>query len=251
MKRQNVDDGEQQGNNLRLPDFGNIEMPDLDLAFFDILNDDEADETRYLKPRAKMVNENMICYDNAVKLANELRVDKGQRADVVVGGNFIFGDFIEAYVTTHAAFCKKMTISTLSLSQENVDSLRNLLDAGYVEQLDLIVSLYFYGHEAHQLIPYIYRELDHDNKFQLAVAGMHTKIAQFETLGGRKVVIHGSANLRSSANVEQFCIEENEELYDFYDDVFENVIEKYKTINKPIPRRDTWATVTRKRFKDD
>lgn len=247
-KRQKQDNEQEQ---LVLPDFGNIEIPDLDLALFEILSDSEAgEETRYIKPRAMLVDEQMITYDNAVKLARDLRLDKGQRADVIVGGNFILGDFIEAYITTHAAFCRKMTISTLSLSQENVDSLRNLLEAGYLQQLDLIISLYFYGHEAHQLVPYIYQELDRENKFQLAVAGVHTKIAQFETLGGRKIVMHGSANLRSSANVEQFCIEENAELYDFYDNIFENIVEKYKTINKPIPRRDTWSVVERKRFND-
>ena len=38
------------------------------------------------------------------------------------------------------------------------------------------------------------------------------------------MVIHGSANLRSSGNIEQFTIEENPELYDFYEDLFENII---------------------------
>lgn len=103
-----------------------------------------------------------------------------------------------------------MTITTLSLSQNNIDSLHNLMEGGYIGELNLIVSVYFWAHEIHQLIPYIYRQLDINDRFQLCVGGIHTKTTQFETMGGRKVIIHGSANLRSSGSVEQFTIEENE-----------------------------------------
>lgn len=110
-----------------------------------------------------------------------------------------------------------MVVSTLSLSQNNIDSFKNLLKYGWIEDLSLIVSAYFYSNEIRVLIPYIYRNLDIDNKFQLAVAGIHTKTCHILTEDGRKIVIHGSANLRSSANVEQITIEENEQLYDFYE----------------------------------
>jgi hypothetical protein len=198
-------------------DFGNIEIPEFDPAIFDLADEDTPqEESRYTKPKIYPVKQDFVCYDNADKLARELTVNKGERADVFISGNFIFGDFLEAYIVQRNAKCRKMTVTTLSLSQENVDSLHNLLAGGFVDELNLIVSVYFFGHERHSLIPYIYKKLDIDNKFQFAVAAIHTKTAQFETLGGRKIIIHGSANLRSSANIEQFTIEENEELYTFY-----------------------------------
>jgi hypothetical protein len=43
----------------------------------------------------------------------------------------------------------------------------------------------------------------------------------FETYCGMKIVIHGSANLRSSDNIEQIDIEENEELFNYSDEFFE------------------------------
>jgi hypothetical protein len=166
--------------------------------------DEKPEESRYTKPKIYPVKQHFVCYDNADKLARELTVNKGERADVFISGNFIFGDFLEAYIVQRNAKCCKMTVTTLSLSQENVDSFHNLLAGGFVDELNLIVSVYFFGHERHGLIPYIYRKLDIDNKFQFAVAAIHTKTAQFETTGGRKIIIHGSANLRSSANIEQF-----------------------------------------------
>lgn len=103
------------------------------------------------------------------------------------------------------------------------------------------MSAYFYSHERRGLIPYIYKRLDVENRFQLAVAGVHTKTCQFRTLGGRYVVMHGSANLRSCGNIEQFTMEENRELYDFYD----GIVERYKTINKQIRGNELWEMITK------
>lgn len=228
-------------------DFGNMEIPEIDLSLVDVL--DEYEETRYMKPKVCHPKSDYIMYDNAVKLAADLRLDKSQRSDVIVGGSFIFGDFIEAYVTTHMAKCRKMTISTLSLNQNNVDSLRNILAGGYVDELNLIVSVYFWGNERRSLIPYIYEKLDIEDKFQLAVAAIHTKTAQFETLGGRKIVIHGSANLRSSGNIEQFTIEENPAIYDFYDTVFNGILERYATIKKLVRGKELWRELERMKAK--
>jgi hypothetical protein len=231
-------------------DIGNFDIPKTDLGELGeyLETGTYNEETRYTMPCLYKVPEDFVLYDNAVKLARELRLDKGERADAFVSGNFIFGDFLEAYLTTHRAKAKKMTITTLSLSQNNIDSLHNLMEGGYIGELNLIVSVYFWAHEIHQLIPYIYRQLDINDRFQLCVGGIHTKTTQFETMGGRKIIIHGSANLRSSGSVEQFTIEENERLYDFYDEVFTRIIEKYKTINKPVRNNALWDEITRKRF---
>lgn len=234
-------------------DFGNIELPDLDLDLFAGPGDDDDKrmETRYMKPyRPDTFRQEDILYENALTLAKHLTLEKGQMANVIVSGAFIFGDFIEAYITHHMAKVKRMTISTLSLSQENVDSLQNLLDNGYLGHLDLIISAYFYAHERHALVPYLYEHLDHQNRFQLSVCGSHMKTVHFETTGGKKIVIHGSANLRSSANIEQFTIEENPALFDFYEEVTRKIIDKFKTINKPIRGQPLWDTITRKTFND-
>jgi hypothetical protein len=115
-------------------DFGNIELPEFDPAIFDLADESEQpqEENRYTKPRIYPAKPNFICYDNADKLARELTVNKQERADVFISGNFIFGDFLEAYIVQRNAKCRKMTVTTLSLSQDNVDSLHNLLAAGSV-----------------------------------------------------------------------------------------------------------------------
>lgn len=189
--------------------------------------------SRYITPPPSFeIDERYLKYSNAEKLAKDILIDKNCRHFVVIDGTFIFGDFIEALIVENNYLVKRMVISTLSMSQNNVDSLRNLLDGDYVQQLDLIVSDYFYSHEKSDLLPYIYEQLDIDNKFQLAAAGTHCKLCIFETECGKFICIHGSANLRSSSNIEQFVVEENETLYNFNLEFQEAILEKYKTINK-------------------
>ena len=233
---------------IDIPDFGGIDV-DIDLSHFNLVGGyDEG--TRYIKPRLQAIKQSQIMYENAEQLAKELKIGQGERADVIVSGAFIFGDFIEAFITENNVKCKKMTISTLSLSQDNIDSLANLLNWGYVDELNLVVSAYWFSHERWTLVPHCYEVLDKDNKFQLAVAGIHTKTCQFESLGGKKIVIHGSANLRSSGNIEQFTIEENPQIYDFYDEVYSNILDRYATIRKQIRGKDLWKTMNKKKFND-
>lgn len=220
--------------------------PDLDLECFDNLDCFDGapeDENRYVRPKLKPFKESQVIYEHAVELVEAIHIDTGIRYDAVVSGNFIFGDFIEAFMVQNNCKAVRMNITTLSLGQENIDSLHTLLDKGYVDNLNLIVSAYFYAHEVHRLIPYLYNRLDIDNRFQLAVAGTHMKTCLFETLGGKKIVIHGSANLRSSGNIEQFTIEENPELYAFYHEIDDNILKTYATINKEIRGEQLFSAI--------
>lgn len=199
--------------------------------------DEEQGDSRYVRPVKKPVKRHFVKYDNAKRLAASITMSEGERWDVIVSGNFIFGDFIEAFMVKNNCKAVRMDITTLSMSQNNVDSLRLLMEKGYVEALNLIVSHYFYAHELHALIPYIYRELDMEDRFQFAVATIHTKTAIIRTLGGKKIVIHGSANLRSCGNIEQFTIEEQPELYGFYERIDDSILKEHATIQKYSPKQ--------------
>jgi hypothetical protein len=220
---------------------------DFDIGIDDIVADMFSDvevsfeKTRYAKPPKTRIKN--LKFEYAEELAEKLKIEKDCRYFCILSGNFILGDIYEAIATKQIIQYEKLTISTLSMSHDNVDSLKNLLMFNYCKKLDLIVSDYFYAHERNDIIKYIYQELDIDNRFQLAVAGTHTKIASFETNNGLKVVIHGSGNLRSSRSAEQISIEENAELYDFVDDFNIKIIEKYATIRKGIRASKLWEVV--------
>lgn len=222
--------------------FDDFEFEDLDLTFDAGFAEENKD--RYHNPPAyKGIKEKHVLYSHAIRAANYIEIGEGMRSHMVTAGSFEFGDFIEALFKERNIQSRRMTISTLSLSRNNVDSLGNLLLDGWVDQLDLIVSDYFFAHERKNLVPYMLHELDVDDRFQLAVAGSHTKIVTFETYGGKKFVMHGSANLRSSACLEQTTIEENPGLYDFYLDFHESILKEYSVIKKPIRHKKLWQAV--------
>lgn len=175
------------------------------------------------------LDEGLVCYENAKLLADNFNLRDNCRYDVLCSGNFIFGDLIEAIIVNNNCYCNNLTISTLSFSYENIQSLGNLMRGGFLKKLNLIVSDYFFSHERNNLIKEAFKVLDLGNKFDLVVAGVHTKIVLIESKGGKKIVMHGSANLRSSRNIEQVCIEENKTLYNAYwDGIFDKIVEKYK-----------------------
>ena len=201
--------------------------------------------------KIKEVPERNLKYKNAQELAERINFNDFERYFCIVDGTFIFGDFIEAFIKKYNIHVKKMTISTLSLSHENIDSLRNLIVGNYVEELNLIVSDHFYQHEKHNLVKCIYEKLDVLDKFQLASAGNHCKIVSFETMNGRKFVMHGSANLRSNSNIEQFNFEESEDLYNFNVEIQDSIIDQFKTINKSVRGKILWQAVTEQTKKSE
>jgi hypothetical protein len=222
---------------------GNFTFDPTDFTDFSI-DLDKVFETRICKPpRTREIAEINLKYAYAEDLAKEIQVDTGTRYFVVINGSFYFGDFIEALIIKNQFKVVEMTISTLSMCENNVDSLALLMQNGYVQNLNLIVSDYFYSHERGNLIEYIYEELDKENRFQLAVAGTHCKLCIFKTACGKYVVIHGSANMRSSGNIEQIVIEENQALYEFNDTYQNAIIDKYKTINKSLRGSKLWQVV--------
>lgn len=219
---------------LDLGDIG-LEGVDLDLGAFDLGDALGAVETRYVKPPLYVGKRRVpAMYDRAVELVRETAaaILAGERVDAVLSGNFIFGDFFEAFAVETNAFIDDLTLSTLSVSQENVDSLHNLLAGDYLGALNVVVSDYWYSHNRANL-PYIYQQLDVEDRFQLAVAGVHTKVALL-SVEGRKLVIHGSANLRSSRSVEVVTIETNPALYDFHRAWHETILAHYATVRKNV-----------------
>lgn len=215
-----------------------------DIKGFKPLNVAGVKNSRFIEPRnCEEIAEHRVKYSNAEKLADDIDVSDGKRIFAILDGKFIFGDFIEALIVKNDWLVEDLTISTLSMSQDNIDSLKNLIDGDYVQSLNIVISHYYFATERAGLMPYLYEKLDIDDKLQVAVASVHTKIAMIRTSCGKKIAIHGSANLRSSSNIEQIVIEQCQDLYDFCYDIHASIIEMHKTINKPVRSKKLWQAV--------
>lgn len=223
-------------------------VPDVDAGAFrvdgfdDDEDSDEEHECRYIRPVLHPVPRRTVRYEKAAALARDLGLlQKHERVDAIISGKFIMGDFIEAYMVEHDLHTERLLISTLSYNENNVDSLLNLLDGGYVDTLDIVVSPYFFAHERNTLIRYTYEKLDNEaNRLQLAVAPVHTKTYQFITDEGLNLIFHGSANMRANANFENMVFEESEQTFKFYADFYDEILREFPTIQKDKKYLKTW-----------
>ena len=150
----------------------------------------------------------LVAYEHALDMAREMVIDNQTETFAFVSGNFVFGDLLEALVDERKLGIRKLGIHTLSLNEDNIDSIRNVLEMTPVEELDVILSNYWYAHELKTgMVAYLFDQFDLENlELRVAFAGTHSKVVTIETPRGNVLTMHGSANLRSSGNVEQLHI---------------------------------------------
>jgi len=205
----------------------------------DVLNEgDETINSRYVKPKKqKYLNSKNIKFLNAQQLAKNIDLQSKESVFAIVDGSFVFGDFILAFLHYHNIRAERLDISTLSLSMHNIVGIETFIDKGYINKLNFLIGYYFFAHERTKLIKEMYKSFDKDDIFQLAVCRNHMKCVTILTDKGNKIVIHGSANLRSSDNLEQFSLSFNDELYDFITEFNDKLLLEYKTIEKPITNK--------------
>lgn len=186
-----------------------------------------------------------VKYEYAQAMAKEIgTLRPGEHINAIVSGNFIAGDFLEAYLFENNLIAEEILISTLSLSRENVDSLKNIQEYRLAGRLGLIVSDFFFAHERRAGIEDIIKKLSSNpGAFTLAVAGIHTKIAIIKTTCGQSLVMGGSANLRSSLNIEHITLDNCPIQYAFHRDWMATILNDYQATHKMLRRNDLWQTL--------
>lgn len=219
---------------------------DFDLDDFDLEEIEPDTKTRILQPRIDTsILTQTVHFNHAEELADRIDLSGKTRTYAWVSGSFIFGDILEALWRRRNIDIKSLSMVSLSISEENIDSWAGLLHQGNLEKLNLVCSAYFYSHYKFDMVPYLYQQIGNDPRVQIAFGAYHMKVITLETHHGNTLTIHGSANMRSSMNVEQIMVEpNNRELHDFNARLIDEICDKYGTINhneKPMTRAETRA----------
>ncbi len=235
-----------------------LATPELDLDAFDIdfeleglFQDSDLPPSARIKtqtllrryPRTPM---HQVRYRNARALAHQTPdLQPNEAMHALVAGAFIFGDYLEALMVEKNYYAEELLIATLSLGKENADSLHNLVTGDYCSHISLIISDYWYANEVRGGKGGVaYLEKTFGDRLKLAVAGCHTKVTLIRTRCGKHLVLHGSANLRSSQNLEQFAIENSQELYNFHREWMSRILDGYST-HRDRKRGDRlWLSLT-------
>jgi hypothetical protein len=106
-----------------------------------------------------------------------------------------------------------LALSTLSFHRRNSEALLSWIDAGLVARLTMVCSVFFREHFA-ETFDAIHQALKPPHR--IAATRTHAKLICMHFTSGRKMVIEGSANLRSNGNAEQYTLVNDAQLCDFW-----------------------------------
>jgi len=139
--------------------------------------------------------------------------DPGGRTHCILRGDFVLCELIPA-ITRARGPALDVHIATLGMSTANAQCLAELRARGQIGALTIICSHYFQQVDKATT----YREVAAAlaGVGRLVVARSHAKVICLPTAAGDHFVIEGSANLRSSDNLEQMVIFNDPEALGFH-----------------------------------
>lgn len=158
---------------------------------------------------------------NAIKQIGELPA-AGESVHCIMGGDFHGFDLVPAILQMTGGKLSELYLTTLGFNQANVDRLCGLIAGVRVMPcgVRIVCSDYFKGADRTVYL-YTKREIEKRGG-QVISARNHTKIIlakavpRYNTRQAAYYVVESSANLRSCNNIEQFCLSNDRELYEFH-----------------------------------
>lgn len=148
---------------------------------------------------------------------------EGESLHVLLRGFFDALNVVLALLDKLAVPCDCLRVATLSLSKKNVSELAALLDAGTVKKIEVITSDFQAEHDG-DILSELLAELRDQRGQRVATARSHCKIVLLAMSDGSRYTMEGSANLRTSRNMEQFCLSRDAALHDFYATWFDDTV---------------------------
>lgn len=169
----------------------------------------DAKARRDAKAKAKMIKA-----DNAAQIVAQLP-EGDDVLHVLTAGDFVFCDLIPAIAAAVGPLLR-LEITSLSMSRGNVEKLVKLVVPadGPAVPFHLLLSTYFRA-ASPKLWRIVEKGIANLPNARLSIAKTHCKVCVL-TFAHRVFVIEGSANLRSSRNLEQITIFESAELGEWH-----------------------------------
>jgi hypothetical protein len=124
---------------------------------------------------------------------------------------------------------RHVRIATLSYNGRNLTEMFTLLDGPNPPQLTLLCSCFFRDHNRELWEETI--EGFRERGQRAAAARTHAKVISIETAAGVKLVLEGSANLRSNGNREQFALIHDPGLFAFHSAWIDELVTRHEGEN--------------------
>jgi hypothetical protein len=135
--------------------------------------------------------------------------EQGEYLHCILPGNHDATDLIKRY-SFKTGRIEELIIATLSMSKKNAEDLVRLNPV----TADFLLSDYFAKVDKETVYRDVVKELEKINA-RIKIIRNHCKISLIK-INENYFVMEGSANLRSSSNIEQMTITNNQEVYEFH-----------------------------------
>jgi hypothetical protein len=126
---------------------------------------------------------------------------------------------------------RAVRIATLSFNGRNLQEMFGILDGPNPPCLTLLCSAFFRDHNRELWEEAI--EGFRERRQRAAAARTHAKVITLQTAAGGKLVLEGSANLRSNGNREQFLLANDAGLHDWHAAWIDDLVSKHEGENDP------------------
>lgn len=170
-----------------------------------------------LKRADSRIGKKLIRFENAAIVLDDLPEEEGDRLHAIVCGDFVYLDLVTGLIQRRGEPLE-LILATLSLSLKNLETLERLLTRFPALPIRLVLSHYFQSTSKEIFIALeTMLSSKFPDRFRVTVGRSHAKLALIDYgPAAGCFVIEGSANLRSSNNIEQISIFRDRELYEMH-----------------------------------
>jgi hypothetical protein len=141
---------------------------------------------------------------------------------LISSGNFSSIAFIK--MIAEKTIIRDLSATTLRIGKKHLSILDGLFHEKRLINARFVISS-LVKNDSNRMKKYGYyeniEEICNNNNWEIAVMNNHSKILLFNTDIG-KYVLETSSNLNENPKIEQFSFEKNDELYRFYNDLFDD-----------------------------
>jgi hypothetical protein len=136
----------------------------------------------------------------------------GESLHAIMTGRYDLCDLLEV-ILAKLGTVAQLRIATLSFNGRNAQTMTAWTEGRKVERLSLLCSVFFKEHNP-ELFEQLHQALAKPHR--MAASRNHCKLVCFHFATGDKLVMEGSANLRTNSNREQFCLVRDDGLHDWH-----------------------------------
>jgi hypothetical protein len=165
--------------------------------------------------RGKALRRRQVMFKEAAELLPHLPTEPGCATHAVMTGRYDLMVLLTAMLAHYGGECQSFRIATLSFNDRNTSEMAELLRSGRAGALTLLCSVFFRDHSDQEYAAACREAARFPGRWRLAAARNHCKVALAD-FGGRKLVVEGSANLRTNANWEQLAVILDDGLHDWH-----------------------------------